>query len=48
MGVLDGGKVGMAVRVGGSVDVAVIKVVGVEVGMVPRSGAKATAINPRQ
>lgn len=38
----------MAVRVGGSVDVAVRMVVGVEVGMVPRSGARATATNPRQ
>ena len=45
---LVGGKVGMAVRVGGSVEVAAMMVVGVEVGMVPRSGAWATAINPRQ
>lgn len=43
-----GGKVGMAVSVGGSVDVAVKVMVGFEAGMVSFSGAKATAINPRQ
>ena len=43
-----GGRDGIAVRVGGSVEVAVKMVVGVGVGMVPRSGARATATNPRQ
>lgn len=43
-----GGKVGMAVSVGGSVEVAVKVVVGVALGTVSLSGAKATAINPMQ
>ena len=42
------GKVGMAVSVGGSVDVGVEKVVEVAIGKVSLSGARATAINPRQ
>lgn len=48
VGVLVGGKEGMAVRVGGNVDVAVTSWAGGEVGVAPRSGAMATAISPRQ
>jgi hypothetical protein len=48
--VLVGGNEGIAVRVGGSVDVGIIVEVGVNVdeGIVPPSGARATAISPRQ
>ena len=50
VGVLEGSRVGMAVRVGGKANVAPIVAVGVqvEVGMIPRSGAKPTAIKPMQ
>ncbi len=50
MAVLVGGNEGMAVRVGGSVDVGIMVEVGVnvDVGIMPPSGARATAISPRQ
>jgi len=48
VGVLVDGSDGIAVRVGGSVDVADLIGVGVEEGMISRSGARATAISPRQ
>ena len=50
MAVLVGGNEGIAVRVGGSVDVGIIVDVGVNVneGIMPPSGARATAISPRQ
>jgi hypothetical protein len=50
--VLVGGRVGIAVNVGGKVNVAPITAVGVQVeveaGMIPRSGANPTAIKPIQ
>ena len=48
VGVFVSGKVGIAVRVGGRVDVATAVWVGVGVGITLRSGASATAINPKQ
>lgn len=42
------GKVGIAVNVGGRVEVGKGTWVGVGVGVTLRSGAKATAISPRQ
>lgn len=49
---LVGGNDGIAVSVGGRVEVdtsvTVDVPVGVGVGMIPRSGVKATAIKPRQ
>lgn len=50
MAVLVGGNEGIAVRAGGSVDVGIMVGVGVnvDVGIVPPSGARATAISPKQ
>ena len=48
VGVFVAGKVGMAVRVAGRVDVATTVWVGVGVGITLRSGANATAISPKQ
>ena len=48
VGVFVTGKVGIAVRVGGRVDVATTVWVGVGVGITLRSGANATAISPKQ
>jgi hypothetical protein len=42
------GNVGIAVRVGGTVEVATTVWVGVGVGITLRSGASATAISPKQ
>lgn len=42
------GNVGIAVRVGGRVEVATTVSVGVGVGITLRSGASATAISPKQ
>ena len=48
LGVLVSGNVGIAVRVGGRVEVATTVWVGVGVGITLRSGASATAISPEQ
>lgn len=47
---LVGGNEGIAVRVGGSVDVGIMVGVGVsvDVGIMSPSGARATAISPKQ
>lgn len=48
VGVFVSGKVGIAVKVAGSVEVATAVWVGVGVGITLRSGASATAIRPKQ